>query len=159
MRVCTKHCTMSGTTLEREKTLAFDAAKEAELLEEFFARKERIAAPALRLAEGETVVVDVTDISWFTEGDYDPYPVLTVLDHLDKKSKTFHAFHTLVKQRLKELNVQKGTRLYLSYAGERVKNKATEEERKMERDRYHMYVIETPESLAAAKQEEKPFAW
>lgn len=62
------------------------------------------------ILKGEVTATDVR------HGDYEPYPIITVRQD-DGVSLAFHAFHTVAKNQIAELDVQAGDRIGVLYRG------------------------------------------
>ena len=116
--------------------------KDVEELEQFFAQMQKDTAPAWRPDPGTTMAATVEGFRIGRDTGYGEYPIVIYkLD--DGQVVSVHAFHTLLRDQLKELNTKKGTRQLLHYGGKHTKNKATDEERAQGRDQYHMYTSGT----------------
>lgn len=106
-------------------------------LEEYFARMQQAKAPAWRPDPGTTIVGEVIGLSMRT-GDYGPYPVITY--EVDGGLViNIHAFHTMLRERLAELQTDIGVKQIITYNGMREKNKPNA---KGEVESYHDYYIE-----------------
>ena len=133
-------------------------------LEKFFSRKSELStAPALMLKPGQLFVGEVEQITrrtsdYIKTGD-GTYPVITLKDPQTGEFKTLHSFHTIMTERLKELKPQKGDLLFVKYVGEQTKNNATDQEREQGRDKYHLYSVDTEESMKAGAVAEADFTW
>jgi hypothetical protein len=134
------------------------AASIAEI-EAHFQRKAELAnAPAIRMQPGQTVSGVIQQVV-ARDSDHGVYPVIT-MEMINGTLGTFHAFHQIVQERLKELKPKKGDRLFIMYAGERKKNNPTEDEIKKGRDTYHLYTLETDASLLAAQSRvDTEYSW
>lgn len=64
---------------------------------------------------GDVLIGVVTETS-VRQGQYDPYPVITVRQD-NGESRAFHAFHTVAQNQIVELNVQTGDRVGIKYMG------------------------------------------
>jgi len=73
------------------------------------------------------------------DGQYDPYPVIVY--RLDNGSVvSVHAFHQVLRDRLKELGTKVGSEQYLSYLGKKESGQRNDTEGKPVK--YHMYDAE-----------------
>lgn len=113
-------------------------------LEAFFARQELMTAPAWRPEPGETVIGEVVGLRMGADAGYGAYPVIVV--RTETGTVSIHAFHTLLRDGLREIGVKLGMRLAVTYKGVLEKNKQTDPENP---DSYHMYFVADLEKLAA----------
>jgi hypothetical protein len=66
--------------------------------------------PNLDIVEGAVTSIDIR------RGEYEPYPVVTIVPD-DGKSLAVHAFHTSLKNQLADLDVQVGDRIAILHLG------------------------------------------
>lgn len=120
-------------------------------LEAFFQRMQRDTAPAWRPEPGTTMAGTVEGFRIGRDTGYGEYPIVVYkLDNGEVVS--VHAFHTLLRDQLKELGTKKGKRQIIHYGGLQKKTKATDEEREKGRDEYHMYYVKNADDLAQEDQ-------
>lgn len=118
-----------------------NAEKLSRELEEYFERKSQNTAPAWLPEPGTTRVGTVTALRMGQDMGYGAYPIITYKGD-DGVYFAVHAFHTLLRNRLSELETTIGKRQILSYDGKRRKSKATDEEIAKGLADYHFYYIE-----------------
>jgi hypothetical protein len=103
-------------------------------------RMEKAKAPAWRPEPNTTIVAEVTGRSMRTS-DYGPYPVITYLNKQTGEILNVHAFHQLLRDRLKELGTNIGDVHVITYIGSRVTNDTKNAEPDKQRS-YHDYYVE-----------------
>lgn len=114
-------------------------------LEEFFRMREMATAPAWRPEPDTTIAAEVVGLR-MGESGYGPYPI--VIYRLDSgEIVSVHAFHTLLRERLRELGTTIGKRQFISYMGKREKSNATPEEKEKGLDQYHMYFVQNADDI------------
>lgn len=122
--------------------MAFDkrsnTATEVASLEAFFERAQLAQAPAWRPESGNVLSGPILGFRLGSTVEYGEYPVLVIKS--DNGPLAFHAFHGVVRERLRELQPKKGDLLTVQYSG---KKDRTEEEIAAGKKEYHMYYIES----------------
>lgn len=78
-------------------------------------RLEEGFAPGWRPAPGDMIVGTVVDISQ-GEGDYGPYPIVTI-EQPNGEALAVHAFHTVLKKELSAKRPTEGDKLGIKYLG------------------------------------------
>lgn len=123
---------------------------EAEEIERFMALKDRDTAPAWR-PEPDTMMAG--ELQGFriggsnAPGDYGIYPIM--IYKLDNgQVVSVHAFHTLLRDSLKEMRPKKGDRHLIHYAGKYETNASVKKNDNEDRQYYHMYYIKNAADLA-----------
>jgi hypothetical protein len=98
-------------------------------------------APAWRPAPNTTMYGVVVDMG-IGESGFGEYPIITYKLEDDSYVKV-HAFHTLMRDKLAELNTVKGSEQFLTYLGLTLKNssKDKKEDELEATDKYHMYDV------------------
>jgi hypothetical protein len=94
-------------------------------------------------AGDELINVTVTDIT-MGEGDYQPYPIITVEDESGNKT-AIHAFHGVLQREMVKRRPDVGTKFSL------IKYLGKKESGGMGGEGYHVYVVKGAE--------DKPFSW
>lgn len=113
---------------------------EAQEMEDYFARREQRNAPPWMPAQGTVLLGTVIGLH-MRESGFGLYPVIV---YKTDGGQVFavHAFHTVLRERLKELATDLGKRQFITYLGKRRKNNATEQEIKENKADYHHYDAE-----------------
>jgi hypothetical protein len=136
----------------------FDADEAKNELERFFEQMRKDTAPAWRPEPGTTMMATVEGFRIGRDTGYGEYPI--VIYKLDNgEVVSVHAFHTLLRDQLKELGTKKGVKQILHYGGKQKKTKATEEEVKAGRDEYHMYYVKNAADLGKQEDVTETFAF
>lgn len=120
---------------------AFDAKAEDVAIEAYFARVQQATAPAWRPEPGETLAFEVLKLKMGPDSGYGPYPIFVVKELESGDIVAIHAFHTMLRERFREMGVKPGFKGVVTYLGERVKNSAKDDDDRPD-DRYHMYYAE-----------------
>ena len=68
--------------------------------------------------EGDTIIGVVESVTVYTGGEYDDYPVVTLITD-DGELRAIHCFGTVLAGHVTKDNPQKGDRYAIRYAGER----------------------------------------
>ncbi len=106
---------------------------------QFNERMQIATAPAWRPSTGDTLAYEVIGLKMGTTTDYAPYPIIVAKRMDDGTPVAIHAFHTMLREGLRDLKCDIGKRFITSYLGEQVKNKLSA---KGEQETYHMYYTE-----------------
>lgn len=107
-------------------------------LEAFFERAQLASAPAWRPNEKDVLSGAILGFRIGSTTEYGEYPVIVISS--DSGPVAFHAFHGVVRERLRELQPKKGDVITIMYDG---KKTVTEEEKKAGKNEYHRYYIES----------------
>lgn len=107
-------------------------------MEAFFERAQLAQAPAWRPQPNDFLSGVILGFRVGSTTEYGEYPVLVIQS--DSGPLSFHAFHGVVRERLRELKPKKGDVLTVQYSG---KKEVTEEEEKAGKKAYHKYYIES----------------
>lgn len=113
------------------------AEKMSAEIEAFFAAKELNTAPAWRPEPGDTIVGEVTGLRMGNDTGYGTYPIV-VMKREDGTTASVHAFHTLLREQLKDMGCNIGMRIAISYDGERITNE-TKDLPTEKQTTYHLY--------------------
>jgi hypothetical protein len=116
-------------------------------LEAYFAAKELQTAPAWRPSPGDTLIGEVIGLR-MGDGDHGPYPIV-VIRREDKTCASVHAFHTLIREQLRDMKCNIGMRVAISYDGEKVTNK-TADLAEDKQESYHVYFCADLSKLGTA---------
>lgn len=106
--------------------------------EAFEERMRNATAPAWRPKDGEKVSIEVVQLKRGESG-YGKYPI--VIGKLMETGAVIaiHAFHTVLRDRLRELQCDIGKRYIIAYLGVNEKNDSKDPD---DPDTYHMYYAE-----------------
>lgn len=110
-------------------------------MESFFERAALAQAPAWRPEVGEVLTGKILGFRLGTTTEYGEYPVIVVSGGENGAPVAFHAFHTIVRETLREHKPKKGDMLTVMYNGVRVVN-GDEEKDPKDQKTYHLYYIE-----------------
>jgi hypothetical protein len=133
---------------------SFNAANTKAELEAYFARMEMATAPAWRPESGDTIVGEIVGLKMGDGGEYGPYPIVvlkTIGGTGGPMHFAVHAFHTLLREALKELKVEMGSRIVITYLGTMEKNVQKDPEKPQS---YHMYYVEDFDKAQSADVDE-----
>lgn len=112
--------------------------KEKAALEAFFERAQLAQAPAWRPAVNDVLSGAILGFRMGHTDEYGDYPILVIKG--DSGPVAFHAFHGVVRERLRELQPKKGDVLTVQYGGQ---VERTAEEIEKGKKEYHRYYIES----------------
>lgn len=121
-------------------------------MEAFFERAAIAQAPAWRPAVNDLLSGTILGFRLGHTDEYGEYPIIVV--QTDSGPVAFHAFHGVVRERMKELQPKKGDMLTVMYGGKR---EVTPEEAAAGKKEYHKYYIETGNVDAAPVLDEMAF--
>jgi hypothetical protein len=114
------------------------ATTPADDVEAFYERMALSSAPAWMPEPNSILEGVVTGIRLNENSEYGAYPVI-VYKKDDGTFIAFHAFHTLARNMMRELQTAKGKRQRIAYLGVQTKNNPTEDEVKKGLDKYNLY--------------------
>jgi hypothetical protein len=118
-------------------------------LEAFFAAKELNTAPAWRPSPGDTLIGEVTGLRMGNDNGYGTYPIV-VVKREDGTVASMHAFHTLLREQLRDLGCNIGMRIAVTYDGERITNETADLPEKDQKT-YHLYFAADLAKLGTAE--------
>lgn len=120
-------------------------------IEAYFERKNVRQAPAWMPEPGSSMKGEVIGLK-MGESDYGPYPIIVYRVILSTDTNlsagsivAVHAFHTIMRESLKEKKTAIGSVQWITYEGERETNeskKARKLDPKLEQKNYHLYDVE-----------------
>lgn len=113
-------------------------SREAQELEEYFARKAQRQAPAWMPEPGTTIKAEVIGLR-MGQSEYGAYPIV-IYRQESGDVVAVHAFHTTLRETLQELGTTIGKWQYVSYDGKRASR--TRKDSNGEPVQYHLYDVE-----------------
>ena len=105
----------------------------------FQERKANATAKAWRPEPGDTLAYEVVQLKMGADAGYGTYPIIVGKNMDTGEPVAIHAFHTMLREGLRDAGCDIGKRLITSYIGEETKNKPNA---KGEFEKYHMYYTE-----------------
>jgi hypothetical protein len=123
------------------------SASAAEIERElFFHNMNRDIAPAWRPEPGTTMVGTLNGLRMGRDGGYGEYPILIyTLD--DGSVVSLHAFHTILRDQLREMKPKTGDRHLVHYIGKLETNASVKKSDDTDRTYYHMYYVKNAADL------------
>lgn len=109
-------------------------------MEAFLERAQLAQAPAWRPQQDEILSGPILGFRLGSTVEYGEYPVILIGGGENGKPIAFHCFHSLVRERLREIKPSKGDVLTVQYGGKR---EVTPEEEAAGKKEYHRYYIES----------------
>lgn len=132
-------------TASKKDTAGIASADE---IERFFAMKDRDTAPAWRPDPDTMMAGELQGFRIGPDNGYGTYPIM--IYKLDNGQViSVHAFHTLLRESLKEMHPKKGDRHLIHYAGKQETNASIKKGDNSDRQYYHMYYIRNAADLTA----------
>jgi hypothetical protein len=145
-----------------------DTTADVNDIEAYFNRKNVRQAPAWMPEPGSTMKGEVIGLKMGT-GDYGPYPIIVyrVILSTDADTKagdvvSVHAFHTLLRESMKEKGTNLGSVQWITYDGKRETNdskKARKLDPTAELKEYHLYDVENDGEQNAVEGVDANFAF
>lgn len=120
----------------------------------FLERAAIAQAPAWRPESGGFLSGPILGFRMGSTDEWGDYPVIVVQS--DQGPLSFHCFHSLVRERLAELQPKKGDLLTVQYLGTKVVN-GDEDKPEADQKKYHRYYIESGSVEASPVLDEMKF--
>lgn len=136
----------------KDKSTATDSAAAVASMESFFERAQLAQAPAWRPDVNDVLSGPILGFRLGSTTEYGEYPVLVIKS--ENGPLAFHCFHSLVRERLRELQPKKGDVIIVLYGGKR---EVTPEEEAAGKKEYHRYYIESAAVEATPVLDEMTF--
>jgi hypothetical protein len=121
-------------------------------MEAFLLRKALNNAPAWMPEKGDILVGEVVGLRMGNDNGYGTYPVV-IYKQDDGEFIALHAFHTLIREQLREAKTVIGKRQMIAYDGKKRKNNATQEEIDKGLADYHLTYVENVGEVKEVKAE------
>lgn len=109
-------------------------------MEAFYERAQIAQAPAWRPEVGDVLTGEIIGFRLGHTSEFGDYPIIVFRTSAGPIS--FHCFHGIVRDRLRELKPSKGDNLTVQYLGKRLKN-GDEDKPPADQTHYHLYYIES----------------